>query len=44
MVTHPRTQVTNYWDPATGYDGEIRQGKNLVDAAVAAGVKHFVWS
>ena len=23
---------------------EIQQGKNLVDAAVKTGVKHFVWS
>lgn len=23
---------------------EVQQGKNLVDAAKAAGVKHFVWS
>ena len=29
---------------AVGYDGEVRQGKTLVDAAVAAGVSHFVYS
>ncbi|KAJ7464173.1 hypothetical protein FB451DRAFT_1042586 [Mycena latifolia] len=40
---------TNFWDPAvfpadpTG-KGEITQGKNLVDAAKAAGVKFFIWS
>ncbi len=27
-----------------GYDGEIRQGKQLADAAKAAGVQHFVYS
>ncbi|KAJ7121677.1 hypothetical protein C8R44DRAFT_671584 [Mycena epipterygia] len=41
--------VTNFWDPSVfpGTDngeGEIRQGKNLVDAAKAVGVKFFVWS
>ena len=34
--------VTNYWE--YGGEAEIRQGKALVDAAKAAGVKHFVWS
>jgi len=34
--------VTNFWE--VFYDGEIRQGKNLGDAAKAAGVSHFVWS
>src|SRR5258708_38487009 len=32
--------VTNFWESAD----EITQGKNAVDAAKAAGVKHFVWS
>jgi len=36
--------VQNYWLPDVGFDGEIRQGKLLVDAAKAAGVKHFVYS
>ncbi|GJJ10505.1 hypothetical protein Clacol_004731 [Clathrus columnatus] len=36
--------VTNFWAPGAGYEGEIRQGKNLVDAAKAKNVKHFVWS
>lgn len=37
--------VTDFWK-ACGMDVdlEIQQGKNLVDAAKAAGVKHFVWS
>jgi uncharacterized protein YbjT (DUF2867 family) len=34
--------VTNYWEHSG--EGEMRQGKALVDAAKAAGVKHFVWS
>lgn len=34
--------VTDFWEH--GYDAEVRHGKNLVDAAKAVGVKHFVWS
>ena len=34
--------VQNFWE--TGYDLEILQGKNLAEAAKAAGVKHFVYS
>ncbi|MFC4870748.1 NmrA/HSCARG family protein [Negadavirga shengliensis] len=34
--------VQNYWEKGVGYEGEIRQGKNLVDAAKSAGVGHFV--
>lgn len=38
--------VQNYWDgfpgPYLGYEGELRQGKLLLDAAKAAGVRHFV--
>jgi uncharacterized protein YbjT (DUF2867 family) len=36
--------VQNYWLPNVGYEGEIRQGKNVADAAQAAGVKHLVFS
>ena len=36
--------VQNFWLPGVGYEGEILQGKNLADAAKAAGVKHFVYS
>ena len=32
--------VQNYWEH--GYDGEVRQGKNLAEAAKAADVSHFV--
>jgi len=31
-------------DSGAGYEGEMRQGKALVDAAKAAGVQHFVYS
>ncbi|MBS1516501.1 MAG: NmrA/HSCARG family protein [Bacteroidetes bacterium] len=34
--------VQNFWEH--GYDGELTQGKNLIDAAKNAGVKHFVYS
>jgi uncharacterized protein YbjT (DUF2867 family) len=34
--------VTDFWEH--GYDTEVRHGKTLVDAAKAAGVKHFIWS
>lgn len=42
--------VTNFWDgmqrgsAPLGADGEVRQGKNLADAAARAKVKHFVFS
>lgn len=36
--------VQNYWLPNVGYDGEIRQGKAVADAANAAGVSHLVYS
>lgn len=36
--------VQNFWLPGVGFDGEVRQGKLVVDAAQAAGVKHFVYS
>ena len=35
--------VTNFWDRATRMS-EFEQGRNLVHAAKAAGIKHFVWS
>ena len=38
--------VQNFWDgfpgPYLGLEGEVRQGKALLDAAKAAGVAHFV--
>lgn len=36
--------VQNYWEKGIGFDGEIRQGKNLANAAKTSGVKHFVQS
>ncbi|KAF7350614.1 NmrA domain-containing protein [Mycena sanguinolenta] len=41
--------VTNFWDPEVfpadpKGKGEITQGKNLVDAAKAEGIKFFIWS
>jgi len=36
--------VTNFWDPSTGYEGEIRQCKNLGKACKRASVQHLVYS
>lgn len=36
--------VQNFWLSNVGFDGEIRQGKNVADAAKAAGVQHLVYS
>jgi uncharacterized protein YbjT (DUF2867 family) len=36
--------VQNYWLPTVGFEGEVRQGKLVVDAAQAAGTQHFVYS
>jgi uncharacterized protein YbjT (DUF2867 family) len=36
--------VQDYWQPGVGYDGEIRQGRALIEAAVRAGVETFVQS
>ena len=36
--------VQNFWLPTVGYDGEIKQGKAVADAAKTAGVKHLVFS
>ncbi len=35
--------VTNFWDRATRM-GEFEQGRNLVNAAKAADIQHFIWS
>ena len=34
----------NYWEKGVGYDGEIRQGRNLIQAASEAQVSHFIHS
>jgi uncharacterized protein YbjT (DUF2867 family) len=36
--------VQNFWLPTVGFDGEVQQGKNVADAAKAAGVQHLVYS
>lgn len=36
--------VQNFWLPDVGYEGEVRQGLLLADAAAAAGVGHFVYA
>lgn len=36
--------VQNFWLPDVGYEGEIKQGNLLADAAKAAGVQHVVYS
>lgn len=36
--------VQNFWLPGVGFEGEMRQGKNVADAAKAAGVQHLVYS
>jgi len=36
--------VQNYWLPNVGYEGEIRQGKAVADAAKKAGVQHLVYT
>jgi len=36
--------VQNYWLPGVGFEGEVRQGQQVVDAAKATGIRHFVYS
>ena len=36
--------VQNFWLPNVGFEGEIKQGKNVADAAKDAGVQHLVYS
>ena len=46
IVESISAQVTDYYDPknfAQGQTSEMFLGKNLVDAAIEAGVKFFVW-
>ena len=40
--SHGVFAVTNCWEH--GWDAETRHGINMVNAAQAEGVKHFVWS
>src|SRR5512143_311767 len=41
---HGVFSVQNFWLPNVGFEGEIRQGKNVADAAKGAGVQHLVFS
>jgi uncharacterized protein YbjT (DUF2867 family) len=41
---HGVFSVQNYWLPTVGFEGEVRQGRNVADAAKAAGVEHLVYS
>jgi uncharacterized protein YbjT (DUF2867 family) len=34
--------MTDFWEH--GYDGEVRHGRNMIEAAAAAGVRHLVYS
>jgi uncharacterized protein YbjT (DUF2867 family) len=36
--------VQNFWLPNVGFEGEIRQGKNVADAAKDADIQHLVYS
>ena len=36
--------VQNFWLPNVGFEGEIKQGENVADAAKDAGVRHLVYS
>jgi uncharacterized protein YbjT (DUF2867 family) len=36
--------VQNYYEKGVGLEGEVRQGKNLAEAAKTAGVRHYVQS
>ena len=36
--------VQNFWEKGVGYEGEVRQGRALLDAAKAAGTRHVVQS
>ena len=46
---HGAFVVTNYWEllkdgPEAAYAAEVKQGKGVTDAAIRAGLKHFVYS
>jgi uncharacterized protein YbjT (DUF2867 family) len=36
--------VQNFWLPNVGKEGEVRQGKQVADAAKSAGIQHLVYS
>src|SRR5262245_11773205 len=41
---HGVFSVQNFWLPNVAFEGEIKQGKNVADAAKTAGVQHLVYS
>jgi uncharacterized protein YbjT (DUF2867 family) len=41
--SHGVFAVTNYWE-TTSKDGEVKQGKHIIQACKEAGVKHLIWS
>jgi uncharacterized protein YbjT (DUF2867 family) len=41
---HGAFSVQNFWLPGVGREGEERQGRNVADAAKAAGIQHFVYT
>ena len=41
---HGVFSVQNYWLPNVGFEGEVRQGQAVADAAQAAGVQHLLYS
>ncbi|ADU32100.1 NmrA/HSCARG family protein [Evansella cellulosilytica] len=36
--------VQNFWEKGIGYEGEVRQGKNVADVAHKVGVEHLLFS
>jgi len=36
--------ITNFWEHGVGAEGEVAEGKQMVDAVKDTGIKHFVWS
>jgi uncharacterized protein YbjT (DUF2867 family) len=41
---HGVFSVQNFWLPNVGKEGEVRQGKQVADAAKSAGIQHLVYS
>jgi uncharacterized protein YbjT (DUF2867 family) len=41
---HGVFSVQNFWLPNVSFEGEVRQGKHVADAAKDAGVRHLVYS
>jgi sialic acid synthase SpsE len=46
LMNFHHSQVTNFWVPEIlngNYEGEVEQGKRIIDACKKAGVKFLVW-